>query len=290
MLRTVALMAWLPSLILPCRAQSVLPRFDPEIRTRVVTVSFSTMVISHEDAAVTASGLDTVFLRLQEGVTRFIDAVDRGTYSVFLQYDSSHAWRRMEGGLWLPVEAGERERASVRALMDGRMRVTSAEFVDYPHLAAPQSEMLRGMAGWLQFALPDSAVRIGDSWKGELRMSLTALERAKGDIAIPAVGEVATHMSTTVDSVWVHGVDTVAFLTLQGRFSPQSGGVAARVDGRTALARGSVSATMAWSSSWDAYVSGAVRSVIHVEWSQAGDRRPLSRIRIDVTTQFQVRV
>jgi hypothetical protein len=290
MLRTAALLALLPWAGVPCHGQAISLRFDPEILTRVVTVSRSDIVIVVEDTSATAGRADTVFVRLLEGVTRFVDAVDRGIYSIFLQYDSVRARQRTEDLLWRSVGGGARERASVRALLDNRMRVTSAEFVDLPHLAASRSEMLRGLAGGLHLALPDTAVRVGSAWMGELRMSLAAHGRAAGSLGMPAGGEIVSRISVKLDSARVRGIDTLAYLTLRGRFAPQSIGVAAQDEGRVAVAQGSVSATMAWSTSWDAYVTGAVRSDIQVDLRQAGDLRMSPRVRIYVTTQFQVRV
>ncbi len=288
--RAAATLAWLPSAALPCQGQSVSLGFDPKPLTRVVTVSSSEVVLCAEDASPGPARADTVVVKVLEGVTRFIDAADLGAYSVFLQYDSVRARRRSEGARWRSLEASDRQRASVRALLNARMRVTSAEFVELPHLDAARSEMMRGLAGGVHFALPDTAVHVGSSWTGDVGMSLALVAWARGAFDVSFGDELVSRMSATLDSMRVRGIDTLAFLTLRGRFAPQSVDVLPEDDGRTAVARGWLAATLTWSSGWDAYVTGAVRSTVDVELRGGGARRGGLTVRIHVTTQFQVRV
>lgn len=274
----------------PCMGQRTQPmRFDPSAATRVHTIISSEIVIDVLEGSTDHDEPRRLAARRLESVTRFVDDVGGEFYSIMLQYDSVRAWVEKLGSLWAYREVADRELESVRAVVDGRMQVVTAEFVNRTHLGATRSELVRGLGGGIHVTLPEGGVSPGSTWTTEIGVSLMVLSELDVPENIPTEGEILGSAHARLDSVTIVPGDTISFLTLWANLEPGSFRSAA---GRTrgASVDGWVSATMVWSASWDAFVTGAVRTVVELDAYDTPDRTGRSRVRFDVTTQFQVRL
>jgi hypothetical protein len=275
---------------LPCKQLALSLRFDPAAGTRVHTISSSELLAQVVNTGKAPTDTSIVEARRLESTTRFVDAVDGQRRSVYLQYDSVRTRTRVQGSLWRDVEPTERDLASVRTVLDDKMRILSAEFVDVPHLDAPYSEMVRGLGGGAYMPLPEEELAVGDKFAAALRAPTRPLLALSVDNGLPLPGELAFDGTVSLDSVVGRMADTLVYMTAIGRLVPEPfdpGGTHAAV---YASGRGSLAATLVWSTAWDAYVTGAVRAVTDVELRRRDDRSLVSSVRLDVTTQFQVRL
>ncbi len=269
----------------PCSSQTTQLRFDPRVATRVQTVARSDIEF---DILESTEGSRRAAAYRLESVTRFVDHADRGLYSIVLQYDSVRSRVEKYGSLWADREAEDRELESVRAVVDGRLSVVGAEFERSLHLDATQAEMVRGLGGGVHLRLPEEGVSAGYRWMSEMDVSLLVLSGLDVPHEIPTGGELTTLAYATVDSLKLRGADTLAYISVWGNLdtSTLSGAVGQVIP---TTIDGWVGATLVWSSGWDAYVTGAVRMVVGLTSEATSARSARSRVRFDVTTQFQVR-
>jgi hypothetical protein len=224
-----------------------------------------------------------------ESATQHVDAVGVGRIGIELVYDSVRARMHAVGGPWRDVEPGARDEVVARLLLDERLNVQEGEFVDLPHLAATPGELGRGLAGGFHVPLPERPVAAGDEWVAEIGYPLSVLSGVGAQEGVPQAGQMTGAGRMRLDSLVVRATDTLAYLTLRGRFDPQPLGSEADTTGLVS-ASGSMGATLVWSTGWNAFVSGASRLVMSVAVRQGpeGDAA-VFRLEFDVVTQSQVR-
>jgi hypothetical protein len=284
---TSALATW----ALPYVGQSTLSlRFDPTTATRVNTISSSDLTLQIVEFADNGSDTSVVRGTRLESATRFVDAVDGYRYSVYLQYDSVRTRIRSGESPWRELQATDRDLASVRAVLDDKLRVMNAEFVDLPHLDAPRSELARGLAGVLLLALPDGEISVGGTFEVEPNVSARVFMGLGNDYGVGPGEDLMFRGSASLDSQMVRMRDTLTYLTIGTQMQRRRFGTPSDQESSYAEGWGSLAASLVWSSSWDAYVLGAVRVVADMEVRRRSDRSLLSRVRFDVTTRFQVRL
>ncbi|UCG87069.1 MAG: hypothetical protein JSW71_00540 [Gemmatimonadota bacterium] len=265
-------------------------RYAPDIPARVNLISRSeiTMTIMPTGQEL----LDTLTIEAihLESATLFSDAAANGRFSVVLQYDSVRARMRPQGGLWQQLEVAEEETATVRAVLDERLQVLQAEFLDSPHLQASRAHMARGLNGGLLLALPVGLVTQGMPWTVDVTYPFSTLRSIGQEEGVPRHGELTAHATARIDSLASHGSDTLYYLTVRGSFVPAQ--FASRLSGTTAVttAAGSFAAMMVWSSARSVFVSSASRVVLRLDVGDSQRGETSSQVRFDVITRSQVRM
>jgi hypothetical protein len=237
--------------------------------------------------------LDTLTIEATrlESATQFADAAANRRFSIVLQYDSVRARMRPRGGLWQLLEEEENEIAPVRTVLDERMRVLQAEFLDSPHLQASRAHMVRGLSGGVLVTLPPGPVSRGVPWMTEVAYPFSVLRSIGEEEGVPRLGELVAQATANIDSLADRGRDTLYYLTVTGSFAPaQFASLLSGVPAAT-TASGSFASMLVWSSSWSAFISSASRVVLWMD--VRGDPNAgaaSSRVRFDVITRSQVRM
>ena len=258
-------------------------RFHADVGTRVHTISRSeiSMSVMHGND----SGLDTVTVEAErmESLTNRIEASTDGRFSALLVYDSVRARMRPVGGRWQDIAPTERELARSRVVLTDRFEALEAEFVDVPHLNASVAEVMRGVGGGVHLELPEKPVSVGESWGVDLVYPLTFISALGRDEGVSVSGGLESTATARLDSVVFRSSDTLAYITVLGRFVPKS------ADGLVSMS-GSLASTLVWSSGWHAYASAATRAVVVVQIQRdPNEPTTTSRLRFDITTQTRVR-
>ena len=265
-------------------------QYAPVIPARISLVSRSeiTMIVMPTGQALP----DTLTIEATrlEGATQFVDAAASGRYSIVLQYDSVRARMRPRGGLWQDLEVEEYEIATVRAVLNERLEVLQAEFLNSPHLQASKADMVRGLIGGVLVTLPAGPVARGDPWMTEVAYPLAFLGSIAEEEGAPHHGELTAHATAQIDSLAQYGGDTLYYVTVRGSFVPAPfnsllSGVPAAV-----TVEGSFAAMLVWSSTWNAFISSAARAVLRMDIRDLQGGATGSQVRFDVITRSQVRL
>jgi hypothetical protein len=264
-------------------------RYVPDVPSRVNLISRSeiTMTVIPTGQAL----LDTLTIEATrlESATVFTDASANDRFTLVVQYDSVRARMRPRGGLWQQLEVRDDEVATVRAVVDGRMRVLQAEFIDRPHLQASKSHMTRGLSGGVLFALPSDSVSLSEPWTVEVAYPLSCLRGVGQEEGVPNSGELMSRATAQIDSLATRGSDTLYYLTVRGSFlAAQFQSRLSDAPART-TALGSFASTIVWSSAEDAFVSGASRVALRMDVGEP-EGEASSQVRFDVMTRSQVRM
>jgi len=266
-------------------------QYAPKVPARINLISRSEITMT---VMPTGGGLpDTLTIEAArlESATQFADAAANGRFSIVLQYDSARTRMRPRGGLWQPLEVKENESAPVRTVLDERMQVLQAEFLDSPHLQASRAHMVRGLTGGVLVTLPPGPVTRGVPWMTEAAYPLSVLRSIGEEEGVPRLGELVARATAKIDSLVGRGADTLYYLTVTGSFLPaQFESLLSDVPAVT-TASGSFASMLVWSSSWSAFLSGASRVVLWMDVRGVPDAGAASsRVRFDVITRSQVRM
>jgi len=286
----VALLLALGAVGSACAQDEHVLQYAPAIPARVSLVSRSeiTMIVMPTGRAL----LDTLTIEAthREGATQFVEAAAVGRYSIVLQYDSVRTRMRPRGGLWQDLEVEEHGIATVRAVLNERLEVLQAEFLNSPHLQASKADMVRGLIGGVLITLPAGPVVRGEPWTTEVAYPLAFLGSIAEEEGVPHHGELTAHATALIDSLAQRSGDTLYYVIVRGSFLPASfnsllSGVPAAV-----TADGSFAAMLVWSSTWNAFISGAARAVLRMDIRDLQGGATGSQVRFDVITRSQVRM
>ncbi len=224
-----------------------------------------------------------------ESTTRRVVSVAASDVDVEVVRDSVEARYRTWGADWQAIDdRGTTPRATVK--VDERMRVLSVS-------EGPQrsGQLFRGMAGGFEIALPPTLVGPGDSWEEDLAFRVpddVLPAEARPDVGGRLWGRFEARSTITLDSLLARGGDTLAFMTFRATARPVARTVPAEVANATVTLGGASSGTVVWSTAWNAYVSGASRTKVHVT-KRVGvfGEEPMLVFRLDtdVVSRFRVR-
>jgi hypothetical protein len=179
-----------------------------------------------------------------------------------------------DGGLWVEYVA------------DRRMSLTGPTGSNDSTALA----LVSGAAVAYHLDLPRETVDIGGEWGAdltvpfEMEIPLETPEVIVVNLLSPATG--------LLDSLVVRGVDTLAYLSLTGRFLPQTVATSYQLGGGPAQAEiwGEVVGRLIWSTGWNAFVSGVMTArVNHRLEAVPGSGVEDARITATITTKIHVR-
>jgi len=209
--------------------------------------------------------------------------------------DSTRVRTRPEGGVWA-VRAdtgGSQDRA--RVIVDDRMRVLDAQLLTEEMAGHATLESFRAFSTGLEFTLPEQSVAVGQEWASDVVLPFdepTGIEEEPGvSTWLRRVGDIVARSTFTLDSLVDRGTDTLAFLHVQGTFLPTTISSAAEAaEGRARIA-GAFGGRMIWSTGWNTFVSGAIRTQVHMATfvGMPQDEAPGLTVSVDVSSRFQVR-
>ena len=265
-------------------------RYDPPAAQRVQIVNRSEISLKFSIGSGDNDVVSLEATRLEGMTQRVVEAVD-GLYSVRITFDSVRARMRPLGGSWRDIIPSARERAVARVVVNDRLQVVAdAEFIDLPNVGAANVEVLRGMGGGFHVTLPGEPISTGATWTAELVYPLRVLSTFGGEVGVPPAEELVSTALFTLDSLVARGRDTLSFLTIRGRFNQRT-----RVSGPGSVGLtgvdGSVGASFIWSSSWNAFVSGAARILVQLAIPRdPANPAVMSRVEFDLTSHFQMRL
>jgi hypothetical protein len=109
---------------------------------------------------------------------------------------------------------------------------------------------------------------------------------------MPVEPEVLARSTITLDSLVVRPTDTLAYLRVQGSFLPAGPTEGEVGDAMLAGITGAFGGSYIWSTGWNAFVSGALRTraTLTMERSEEIEQTVLEvTLSIDHSTRFQVR-
>lgn len=277
--------------------QSILLRYRPQPRTRLHTLWWSELTSTIREGAPGVPALDSITVEATTLHSYTSTVVGTRITSAVLQvsHDSTRARARVPGGAWRDLPDERARRSSARIVVDDRLRVTDVEVLDEDTLTNRELQQYRAVASGLEFALPEGAVAEGDSWASDIVVALTRPLGLEGEAVLegmPVEPEVLARSTITLDSLVIRPTDTLAYLRVQGSFLPPT-----VVEGEAASAllvdiTGAFGGSFIWSTGWNAFVSGALRTraTVTMERSEEVEQTLLEvTLSMDHSTRFQVR-
>lgn len=274
--------------------QSIRMRYTPVVGQRILTLWWFDVTSTVSDEG--AGGADD--LTVESTGTRSLShrVIDvQGDQRILeIRSDSMHVRTKLESGAWAVRPDSTGMSAGVRLTVDGRMRVLDVERLAGGATSA-RLVPFRAFSTGMEFALPESPVDVGQSWVSDVVLPLHEPNGIEGEVEVSTwlqrVGDLVARSTFTLDSLVDRGTDTLAFLRVQGTFLPTT--IASAVEAAEGRARvgGTFAGRMIWSTGWNAFVSGAVRTQVHVATFLGTPQDESSGVSatVDVTSRFQVR-
>lgn len=277
--------------------QSILLRYRPQPRTRLHTLWWSELTSTIREGAPGVPALDSITVEATTLHSYTSTVVGTRITSAVLQisHDSTRARSRVPGGAWRDLPDVRARSSSARVVADDRLRVSDVEVLEGDTLTNREVQHYRAFASGLEFALPEGAVVEGDSWASDIVVALTRPLGLEGEAVLegmPVEPEVLARSTITLDSVVVRPTDTLAYLRVQGSFLPASPTEEEAVSAPLVGITGAFGGSYIWSTGWNAFVSGALRTraTVTMERSEEVEQTILEvTLSMDHSTRFQVR-
>jgi hypothetical protein len=280
--------------------QSVLLRYHPTTGQRAHTLWWLETSATIRDAAQSGDSI-SLEIRGQQSITHRVVAIEGAVRTLHVVFDSARPRMRPAGGMWsaadLPI-AG----SSVTLRVDDRYRVLAVDTAFRDSVSGVAQRALRSFATGFEFAFPEGPVTVGEPWSADVVYFL--LRPAGLDNEPVLTGrvedsrELVARTTFVLDSLVDRGADSLAYLTVQGSFVPETVAAAPETGaGQTTTIRGAFAGALVWSTGWDAFVTGAMRTrttltMVERSTSEAGEPEvgPSGIIlTLDTTGRFQVR-
>lgn len=270
--------------------QSILLRYHPQPNIRVQTLTRSQITLTIVEG--TGETVDPDSLTIEssslQSVTQRVHEVRGTQYILEVRVDSTRARMRPVGAAWQDIpDPGMR---SARLVLDDRMRIAEVE-VAAADSASADAQEFHGLAGGLELVFPEDPVAPGESWTADLVFSLKGLEGLEEETGFQEEPELIARSIVTLDSIVVRTSDTLSYLEVRGSFLPTMLTEAAEAAAGSVSVSGGFAGTVIWSTGWNAYVSGASRTLVTlVTRGRAGEvGNTTVTLRLDITERFQVR-
>ena len=277
--------------------ESILLRYRPEPRTRIQTLWWTETTSTLREGAPGVPALDSIMVESATlgSTTWNVREAQFTRFVVDVSHDSTRARVRALGGPWRDIPEMRARRVSARVTVDDRLRVLAIERTRGDTLTPSERHGLRAFLSRLEFALPEAPMTVGDTLTSDvvLRVSRPLGFGSETPVAgnFSEQPEMVARTTLTLDSLSVRERDTLAFLTVRGLL------VATELDTSTeeiyamVSVAGALGGSLIWSTGWNAFVSGAIRTRI----TMTLERDPIEvddvamTLLMDESTRFQVR-
>lgn len=272
--------------------QSILLRYHPHPRAQMQTLVWSdlTSTISEEGSAdsiaIEAGGLQSITQRLLE--------VRGAFYLIEVTIDSTRARMRPLGGAWSDLDHPAQQVAA-RFLVDDRFRISDVEAVGEDTALLAEIQTMGGLAPGFEFVLPEEPIAVGESWTADVVFPLSTSSGLEGEEGVaeslPQEAEIIARSTFTLDSLVLRPTDTLAYVRMQGNFLPTTVTEAGEEAGGALDITGAFGGSMIWSTGWDAFVSGAVRTraTMRFQLGTPEGGGVTMMLSLDASSRFQVR-
>jgi hypothetical protein len=272
-------------------------RYRPQQRTRLHTLWWSELTSSIREGAPGVPALDSITVEATTLHSYTSTVVGTRITSAVLQisHDSTRARYRVPGGAWRDLPEVRGRTSSARVVADDRLRVSDVEVLTGDSLTNREVQQYRAFASGLEFALPEGPITGGDSWTSDIVVALTRPLGLEGETVLetmPVEPEVLARSTITLDSLVVRPTDTLAYLRVQGSFLPTGPTEEEAPSAPFAGITGAFGGSYIWSTGWNAFVSGALRTraTLTMERSEEIEQTVLEvTLSMDHSTRFQVR-
>ncbi len=258
-------------------------RPDPLLAVRTIVESRGDVVL------VGVPGLsDSVVAESESlaGLTRRVQAGADDPYTLSLTFDSVRTRSRWRNSAWRDVRLAPAGPVTLEFVTDARLSVFGPRAVD----DSAQALLVSGAAGLTHLALPGVPLVPGEEWDADFVFPF-AMEipgEEPGIIVAPLTGPGIG----TLDSLVLRGSDTLAYLSVRGRFIPTSAQTTFALGGSPALAElwGGFAGQFIWSTGWGAFVSVALTTRVNQRLeAPLGSGVEDARITSTLTTRVWVR-
>jgi hypothetical protein len=280
--------------------QSVTLRYEPTVGQQAHTLWWVETAATIRDVVESADSI-ALEIRGQQSITHRVLSVEGRVRTLEVTFDSARPRMRPAGGAWsaadLPI-AG----SAVGLRVDDRYRVLAVDTAFRDSVPDAAQRALRGFATRFEFAFPEEPVTVGAPWTADVVYPLVKPAGLDNEPVLAGrvaeLSELVARTTFVLDSLVDRGVDSLAFLTVQGSFVPETVAAAPETGvGETTTIRGAFAGSLVWSTGWDAFVTGAVRTratftMVERSTSEAGEPEvgPSGIIlTLDTTSRFQVR-
>lgn len=277
--------------------QSISLRYQPQPRTRLHTLWWSDLTSTIREGAPGVPALDSITVEATTLHSYTTTVVGTRITSAVLQitHDSTRARSRVPGGPWRVLDEERARSSTARVVVDDRLRVTDVEVMEGDSLTNRELQHYRAFASGLEFSLPEEPVTEGDTWTADIVVALTRPLGLEGEGVLegmPEEPEVLARSTITLDSVVARSTDTLAYLRVQGSFLPDRPAAAEGAAEPVAGITGAFGGSFIWSTGWNAFVSGALRTraTLTMERSEEVAQTVVEvTLSMDHSTRFQVR-
>jgi hypothetical protein len=284
-------------------AQSALHfRYAPQVGSSLHRLVWTEGTIAFGEGMVGQPLADSVVLELNElhSVTQTVRAREATNFVVQVQLDSGRTRMRPQGGPWKLVAADTTGPKAGTFVFDERLRIREIRGGRGDSITDDRARELRNAMPGFEAALPEAPVSVGASWTSDIVFPLGELVRLDQEDLPTSVApstEFVVRAAFQLDSLMVRGPDTLAFVGVSGNFMPMTVSVAAESGQGNVQVSGAFSGRLIWSTAWSAYVSGAVRTGVHMAQEEELDMMGQPAVpdatavlvRLAVTQRFQVR-
>lgn len=282
--------------------QALRLRYQPQLGSLLHRLVWTEGTVAFGEGSMGQPLSDSVVIELSglHSVTQVARAREGASYVVQVQLDSGRIRMRPQGGGWKLVAADTLGPKTATFVYDDRLRVQQVRGVGGDSVPASLARELRNGLPGFEAALPEAAVAAGGSWTSDIVFplgELIPLDLEDLPTTVPAGTEFVVRARFQLDSLMVRAGDTIAFVSVAGNFMPMTVSVSPASGRSNARVSGAFSGRLIWSTAWSAYVSGAIRTRVHIAQQQdlamtgqPADPEALNVIvRLEVTQRFQVR-
>jgi hypothetical protein len=275
--------------------ESILLRYNPQPGAWVRQIWWSEVTSTILDEGGGKGDLSVEAVGVQSITSRVLE-IDDNRRVLEVTRDSLRARVRQFGGIWRTSADTSGPKPSAQLVVDDRLRVTDLRAPAGVSLSRRHRETLRAFAAGFELALPEQPITVGQTWSADV---IYPIDEPLGVEDEPDIAtwfsrwdDIVARSTFQLDSLVPRGTDTLAYLRVQGRFVPATIAPPAELSAGRARLDGTFGGTLIWSTSWNAFVSGAVRSLVGMTAFQGPpeQERPAFTLRLDIISRLQVRL
>ncbi len=273
-------------------AQEVTLRYAPHAGAVTHLVSWTEMTATIGEAIPGGGfGFDSVVIEVGEveSLTEAVSRVEPARVVVQVRYDSLRSRLRPLGGSWRNT-ADPSGPVTAFVARDTLRRRLGLQWVDSAAARSVRADRLRGLVGRVSVPLSERPLSVGAARNVTLELPFRAPAGLEEVVPLPVL-ELTGTATVVLDSIVTRTADTLAYLRMHGALLPPQAERGLETALRVTRLEGSFAGSLVWSTAWSAYVSGATRMIMTVDFLRGPSTGPLqgTRARFDTLYRYQVR-